>query len=198
MYSIDIIENIEQLEVCPTFYINNYQWTKNYRPYAFGQMALLKDYGIVISMTAMEKNPLRRYVMNEDPVYLDSGLEAFINFNPDYGKEYLNFEMNANGALLSQYGKDRNRTKLSQLTSYRALCTAKIEAEAWSILLKIPMELICDVYKIKPLKKGDMVSCNFYKISEDPSIEHYASYSPIDYPTPNFHLPEFFGKAVIN
>lgn len=198
MYCIHIIENMEQLENCPVFHINHYKWTKDYRPQAYGKMALLEGYGIVISMTAVEKNPLRRYTMNEDPVYMDSGLEAFLNFNPALQAEYLNFEMNANGALLSGYGKDRNRQRVSQLTDYRGLCTASIEEEKWSVLLKIPMELICELYQIGPLKKGDVISCNFYKISEDPSIEHYASYTPIDSPKPNFHLPEFFGKGIID
>ena len=39
--------------------------------------------------------------------------------------------------------------------------------------------------------------CNFYKIAQTPEIEHYASWSPIDNPTPNFHLPVFFAKAQI-
>ena len=37
----------------------------------------------------------------------------------------------------------------------------------------------------------------FFKISETPEIEHYASAYPINSTEPNFHLPEFFGTAVI-
>ncbi|HBA63413.1 MAG TPA: hypothetical protein DCZ20_06120, partial [Lachnospiraceae bacterium] len=28
-------------------------------------------------------------------------------------------------------------------------------------------------------------------------IEHYASYAPISAPEPDFHLPEFFAKAIL-
>ena len=51
-----------------------------------------------------------------------------------------------------------------------------------------------------PLLVGNIFQqfyCNFYKIAQTPEIEHYASWSPIDNPTPNFHLPVFFAKAQI-
>ncbi len=197
MYQVKSINNIEQLKDCSVFPIDQYQWTNNYRPKAYGQMALLQNYGIVISMTAIESNPLRRYTKENDPVYKDSGLEAFLNFNPGQTMNYCNFEMNANGALLSQFGEGRSRKWMNELTSYRADCEATIQEDSWSVLLRIPMELICDLFHIEPLKTGDRLTCNFYKISEDPSIEHYASYAPIVNETPNFHLPEFFGEAII-
>jgi hypothetical protein len=184
---------------CEIFHIDHYQWLNSYKPKAYGQMAFIKDVGFVISMTAIEKNPLRIYTENADPVFKDSGLEAFLNFAPDSLEDrYINFEMNANGALLSAFGDNKNRKKLSQLTSFQATCRAKIEEDSWSILLEIPMELICDLYQIPFLHKGDYFTCNFYKISEDPRIEHYASYAPINSMKPNFHLPEFFVKAVID
>lgn len=197
MYQVNVIQKVEQLKDCPVFHMDHYQWTKEYRPEAFGLMALLENYGLVISMTAREKDPLTRYTENEDPVYKDSGMEAFLNFKPASTKEYFNFEMNSNGALLSGFGVKPNRKRVCQITSSHALCEAKIEEASWSVLLRVPMELICELYQIAPLKKGDHFTCNFYKISEDPSIEHYASYSPIVSEKPNFHLPEFFGDAVI-
>ena len=185
------------MKYCPVFQIDHYIWKEFYKPKAFGQMALLDNYGIVITMTAMEKNPLRRYTEDEDPVYMDSGLEAFLNFNPNFGLNYFNFEMNANGALLSGFGENRNRKKVNEIFTFKALCKAKIKESSWSVCLKIPMELICDAYKIKPLNRGSYLTCNFYKISEDPKIEHYASYAPITNPVPNFHLPEFFASTII-
>lgn len=197
MYQVKSIQKMGQLEECHIFSIPHYQWSGDYRPKAYGRMALLKDYGVVISMTAEEKNPLRRYINNNDPVYKDSGLEAFLNFKPDSTREYFNFEMNANGALLSGFGLKPNRRRVCEITEKHALCEAVIDADSWTALLRIPMELICEIYEINPLKKGDRFTCNFYKISEDPSIEHYASYAPIISEKPDFHLPEFFDEAVI-
>lgn len=197
-YQVKIIKSMEQLKNCPVFCVDNYQWTKEYRPQTYGQMALLEDYGLVITMTTLEVEPLRRYTLDDSPVYKDSCMEAFLNFAPeDMEKGYINFEMNSNGAMLSGFGKDRNRKRLNQITSYHAICEAKIDEKSWSIILRIPMELIFDVYQKDVLKAGDIFTCNFYKISEDPSIEHYASYSPIESTIPNFHLPNFFSKAII-
>ncbi|NLK27654.1 MAG: hypothetical protein GX306_04835 [Clostridiales bacterium] len=196
-YEINLIQSIKQLKECPTFEINHFLWRNVYRPKAFGQMAMLENYGFVVSMSAMEKDPLRRYTQDEDPVYMDSGLEAFLNFNPKAGKDYFNFEMNANGAILSGFGPGRNRKRVVDITEYRPICTAEIYEESWSVLLKIPMELIQDVYGIGPLGLGDIITCNFFKISEDPQYEHYVSYAPIVSDNPNFHLPEFFGEGII-
>lgn len=188
---------MDQLKECPTFEINHFQWNNVYQPKAFGQMAMMENYGFVVSMTAVEKNPLRRYTKNEDPVYMDSGLEAFINFNPEAGKDYFNFEMNANGAILSGFGYGRDRKRVIDITTYRPVCTAAIVEDSWNVILRIPMELIEDVYGIATPKKGDIISCNFFKISEDPELEHYASFAPVTSEKPNFHLSEFFSEAVI-
>lgn len=200
IYQVYNIKTIDQLKECPVFHINHFNWTKEYRPKAFGQMALLDGYGFVVALTAIETDPLRRYVEDGSPVYKDSCLEAFLNFAPEnLDKGYLNFEMNANGALLNGFGSGRGekRKDLKEFTPFKAICEAKIEEDSWNVLLKIPMELVCDIYQIEPLKEGDGFTCNFYKTSDEPAIQHYASYSPIDNPTPNFHLPVYFGKVMI-
>lgn len=198
IYKVKTIKRIEEIDQCTKFWINHYLWEKEYKPEAFGRMALLEGYGIIITMTAMEVNPLRRYLEKDDPVYKDSALEAFLNFATEYSnKEYLNFEMNANGAMLSEFGLNRNRRILKSFLSCSADCKARIWDDSWEVTLKIPMALIQEVYQREPLQSGDLFTCNFYKISEDPAIEHYASYAPIISKTPNFHLPDFFGKAVI-
>ncbi|MGB4660842.1 MAG: carbohydrate-binding family 9-like protein [Mobilitalea sp.] len=197
IYCVKNIQTIEQLKDCPVFRIDHHQWIKDSMPLAYGKMALLGNSEIVVSMTAVEANPLRRYTENEDPVYKDSGLEAFFNFNPSMSKAYFNFEMNANGALLSGYGENRSRKTVSQVSAWPAVCKAEIEEHSWSVLLHVPMELICEVYQREPLKTGDTFTCNFFKISEDPSIEHYVSYMPVQSEFPNFHVPESFGDAII-
>jgi hypothetical protein len=161
-------------------------------------MALLEGYGLIISMKAMEEKPLCRYNKDDDPVYQDSALEAFLKFdlgNPEKG--YLNFEMNASGALLSEFGINRNRRKIKELSTCSAVCEARIHDNHWQILLKIPMQLICELYHIEPLKTRDEFSCNFYKISEDPAIEHYAAYAMVESEEPNFHMPAYFEKVKI-
>lgn len=200
IYHVKTIKTIDQINECPVFEISHYRWTKNYRPKAMGKMALLDGYGLIVMMTATETDPLRQYHVDDSPVYKDSGLEAFINFAPEnLDKGYFNFEMNANGAMLSEFGTGKERKKLKEITAYHAECTADIvDKISWSVLLKIPKELICEIYGKKCLSSGDIFTCNFYKISEDPRIEHYASYAPVESPTPNFHLPNCFARAIID
>lgn len=193
-----MIHELEQLADCSVCPIDHYQWVNGYQPKAYAQMGLLEGKGLVVSMTAVEENPLRRYHQENEPVYQDSGLEVFLNFDPNDEKDqYMNFEMNAYGTILSQFGTNKNRKWLSELTKHRATCNATMNEKDWNVLLHIPMDLICEFNEGKPLKQGDEISFNLYKISEDPSIEHYASYAPIDHPVPNFHLPQFFAKAII-
>ncbi|MFR4916405.1 MAG: carbohydrate-binding family 9-like protein [Coprococcus phoceensis] len=59
---------------------------------------------------------------------------------------------------------------------------------------RIFLEKICD---LEAIKSGKIFYCNFYKISEDPEIEHYGAYAPIGSETPNFHLPVFFAEAIV-
>ncbi len=197
-YNVHRIGDLGQLGECEPFFIDHYQWTKGEKPKAYGKMGLLENYGLVVSMAAAERNPLRTYTEENTPVYKDSALEAFLSFPGELGNQsYLNFEMNANGALLSAFGTTKERVFLRDFTRLRAVCEAKIEENTWEILLKIPMELICSLFRTEPLQRGDSFNCNFYKICETPEYEHYGSFAPIISERPNFHLPEFFETAVI-
>ncbi len=197
MYLIKRITKMEQISECPVFQIDNYMWTKDYRPKACGQMALLNDTEFMIQMKAFESDPLRRYTKHEDPVYKDSAMEAFLNFSPTLRNDYFNFEINANGAMLSEFGEGKKRQPVCQLTSLHASCEAEISQDFWQVVLHIPMSLIKELYEKDSFEKGDIITCNFFKISEEPTIEHYASCAPINNPTPNFHLFEFFQSAII-
>lgn len=197
-YQVHIINTLEELEQCELFHINHYQWVEGYQPKAFGRMGLLRDFGLVISMTAMESNPLTTYTEDNDPVYLDSALEAFLNFTPKREiPYYINFEMNANGAMLNDMGIVGDRKSVFTNVPFRGSCKVIREADSWSVLLKIPMVMICNIFGIQPLQSGDYFTCNFYKICESIELEHYASYAPIVSEKPNFHLPQFFETAVI-
>lgn len=196
-YQVKMIANEEQINTCELFQVDNYQWSGSYRPKTYGRMGILNGNTILVLMTTVEKEPLRRYTGNDEAVYEDSAMEAFFNFSPDRGMEYVNFEVNANGAMLSAFGDKHKRKFLKERSAARAVCKVSIGEDSWNVLLRIPMELIYDLYGIKALEKGGRFTCNFYKISEDPAIEHYASFSPIESRNPNFHLPEFFEDAII-
>ncbi len=197
-YHVHLINSIEELEHCELFQINHYNWVEGYQPKAFGRMGLLRNFGLAVVMTAMETNPLTTYTKDNDPVYRDSALEAFFNFTPKRENPYyMNFEMNSNGAMLNDIGVVGDRKSVFETVPWRGSCKATRKADSWSVLLKVPMEMICNIFSIEPLKTGDSFTCNFYKICESKSLEHYASYAPIVSERPNFHLPQFFETAII-
>jgi hypothetical protein len=40
---------------------------------------------------------------------------------------------------------------------------------------------------------GTRSKANFYKCGDETEFEHYGAWSPVDLPTPDFHVPRFFG-----
>ena len=133
----------------------------------------------------------------------DSAVEVFLAF-AEKGKKltnndmYLNFEVNANGAMYAKYGFGRQgRVFLSDEIYKETGVNSVIEKDHWTMSLLIPEKFLKEVCDYLPDGSGKEIYCNFYKISEDPAVEHYISFSPIDSEKPNFHLPVFFAKAEV-
>ena len=76
-------------------------------------------------------------------------------------------------------------------------CIAEIQEEQWNVNLTLPIEILEQVYGKLNLQEGSDFRCNFYKICETKEYEHYAAYRCVESERPNFHLPEYFEKAVI-
>jgi len=141
-----------------------------------------------------------------DPVYQDSCVEAFLQPKP--GRGYLNFEMNAGGALLASHVTDHRRTPggfaaFTKLTeedgrrvAVRSTLPRVIEPEIdgpvdWQLAFFIPTALLEKfVGPIGPLG-GQEWRANLYKCGDRTSHPHWASWSPVD--ALNFHLPHCFG-----
>ncbi len=154
-------------------------------------------------MICEEKNPKRECKNHKEMVCKDSAVEVFMAFTEENetlsnDSMYINFEINANGAMYAKYGKGRkNRVFITEEEYNLAGITTNIEEKKWDMEVMIPesfLNRICDFEKIK---KGKVFYCNFYKIAEDEMIEHYGSFSPIDSERPNFHLPVFFAEAMV-
>ena len=139
-----------------------------------------------------------------DPVYEDSCVEIFLQPRP--GRGYLNFEMNAGGALLASHVTDHRRvpggfaafTRLPEehgrqvavRSTLPAVVDPEVEAD-WQLAFRIPVPLLeAYVGPIGPLE-GQEWRANLYKCGDRTSHPHWASWSPVD--VLNFHLPHCFG-----
>jgi hypothetical protein len=201
IYETRIISSLGEISACPVFKVSHFLWTCRRRPETFGRMGYLKGQGLCLQMTSLEREPLRELKNHRDMVCNDSAVEAFFSFAPEQPDEnslYFNFEINANGAMYAKYGQGRkNRQFLTEEEYATTGVKATIAPESWSAEWLVPLELLKRVCGISGFEPGDSFFCNFYKISENPGIEHYAAYSPIQSETPNFHLPQYFARAVI-
>ena len=197
---VEILGNSQELEHVEPFRVETLLWGTKKIPETYGYLGYVPEDGFYLKMVCREKDPLRTYIADQDPVYQDSAMEAFFLFDSVKEREglplYVNFEVNANGALLAAYGKERvHRSYFSKEEMKEFECRAQIDPDSWNITLRIPLKILEKIYGPLELGEGSVFHCNFYKISETASCEHYASYSPVLTETPSFHLPEFFASA---
>ncbi len=178
--------------------INNYKWTEGYAPEAFAQLIYVNgngECGFALHIEAKESNPTALYSNYNDPVYKDSCLEFFVNFNN--GDKYMNFEMNSNGAFLAAIRTDRkNKTPIHELVELPKVKATK-NAESWGLDVFFSNEFIGMLFGKDDFKSGDSFKGNFYKCGDETPIPHFGMWSPVDNETPDFHRPEFFGTFII-
>ncbi len=202
-YFVKKIQTKDEIQTCHPFEIKHYMWNSRQTPRVYGRMGYLPGEGFVVSMTCEEEQPLATYRNYMDAVCKDSAMEAFFAF-PQPGEElsnnvmYLNFEANSLGTLYAAYGKGRKgRSPMPQEYLPACACTAQVQPSSWTLTFTVPEAFLLKECGVAGIDENTQIYCNFYKISETPEIEHYAGFSPIDNPTPNFHLPVFFAPCRI-
>lgn len=199
---VEVIRNEEELDGLSPVRVDKKLWGTKEIPLTYGYLGFIPGDGLYLKMVCEEPDPLRTYTEVNDPVYRDSAMEAFFQFESERERDvlptYMNFEVNANGTLLAAYGKERiYRTYFTKEEHEKFNCKAEIRDGQWSASLRIPISILENIYGPLELEAGSSFTCNFYKISEKAEIEHYASWSLIETEVPSFHLPEYFGTAVI-
>ena len=198
-YTVKIIKNRTHINDCTSFGVESFQWRQGYAPKTYGKLAYLENEGFYLEMICEEIAPKRVHTQNDQMVCEDSCMEAFINFDPQKDPSgYVNFEINANGAMLCQYGQKKPiRHFVSEKGFILPQAEAVVEEKKWTVKLFIPKEFIFGLYGEICFKDGSRLSGNFFKCGDLTSQPHYGSWMPIQSPVPNFHLPEFFGELVL-
>ena len=140
---------------------------------------------------------------HQDSVCGDSCVEFFFTPGSDLSKGYFNLEMNCGGTMLFHFhpgGKERIEVpgsdceKIAITHSLPRIIDPEIrESVTWAVGYAIPTALLsryCPVSKPQP---HALWRANFYKCADNTSHPHWLTWSPVDYPKPNFHLPQSFG-----
>ncbi len=143
----------------------------------------------------------------QDKVFEDSCVEFF--FTPDNNSEkgYFNLESSCGGVQLLYFNipsknerikiKEEDYHQITVAHSLPKINDPEIKKKiTWYLEYKIPFELITKYYKLKRPKSGTEWKANFYKCADKTSHPHWLTWNKVEYPKPNFHLPQYFGTIV--
>jgi hypothetical protein len=146
-------------------------------------------------------------VADQDSVWEDSCVEFFFS-GERVGSEirqgtkdavYRNFEFNVSGVCLSACGTIFERkflepNEMCQILRFPGMVNHEMPQEGsefdWELGVAIPLALL-------GVKAGDSFCANFYKCGDLTSKPHFLSWKEISSEEPDFHLPDFFGEAVL-
>lgn len=164
-----------------------------YTPEVYAKVAY-DETGFTVEFVTKESDPLREKTNHFEEVSHDSCVEFFVNFDPDNTDEYINFEINANGAMRVDIRTDRFNYRSLTLEDVESLNPeAKIEENYWTAKYKIPMELIKKYYPNFDINKNKYLKGNMYKCGSKTKIRHYMTLFELKCEKPDFHRPEYFG-----
>ena len=138
-------------------------------------------------------------------VYNDSCAEFFFTPDKELSTTYFNLEMNCGGTMLFHFqtAPQSEPTKIAsdELAKIKVshslpkLIDPEItEPTVWTISYRLPIEVIKNTYPnaVQP-QSGVRWRANFYKCADRTSHPHWLTWNPVQHPSPNFHLPNFFG-----
>ncbi len=204
---IDANWNKPQWQNIKPIKIDKYMGTvSDFKPRVEARMAYDKDNVYVIFRV---KDRFVRSLVQEynGPVSEDSCVEFFFSPDTDAPLKYFNLEVNAGGTPLMFYivkpwsdFKKLESNDIKQIEIAHSL-PSKVDPEitepvTWTIEYRIPISLLEKYSSVSRPAPGVIWKANFYKTGSKTSNPNYLTWSFVDHPKPNFHLPEFFGTLV--
>lgn len=135
------------------------------------------------------------------PVWEDSCVEFFMQRKGE--KTYRNFEFNSHGVLVASQRESKDAAaELSEeiMSSIERFATIKHRYKSnrqlsdWTLFAEIPKEAM-GFAEDEELSQ-QLIGANFYKCGDETKEPHFISWNPIDTPSPNFHVPQFFGELI--
>lgn len=154
-----------------------------------------------------------RYVLavakqHDDTVCRDSCVEFFFVPGMDIAKGYFNLEMNCGGTMLFHFQiiprKDSIALAADDLAKIQVAHTMprRVETEitqptTWVVEYRLPLDIL-PRYRKDIAKPGPGVTwrANFFKCADDSSHPHWLTWSKVERPQPDFHVPECFGTLL--
>ena len=180
--------------------ITNCNWPEEYPYIPEASFKIFHDgTNIYLQFEVTEKDIHSKITEDFGEVWTDPCVEMFIAPDSD---TYYNFECTCIGKMLvacHATGKETERMPLDTLATIKRIPTLGIDnfdlregENSRSIIEIIPAATLFN-HKIESWD-GKRMRANFYKCGDNLPTPHFLSWNKIDYPRPNFHLPEYFGE----
>lgn len=180
--------------------IGNVNWPDDYpyHPQAEFRIAHTDD-AILLHYRVTEASVAAVAGCDNGPVWEDACVEFFSM--PAGDDIYYNVECNCAGTLLIGAGSSRDGRQpapqevLDRVSRWSSLGRDAFEERigecSWQVALVIPYTafFLHDLHSLD----GREVRANFYKCGDKLQTPHFLSWNPIHLPSPNFHVPQFFG-----
>lgn len=191
-------------DVTPLF-IDKYMWVRNgYAPKVSVRIFHTDRFIYLYYHVPEDRITIRHTAFGSD-VFKDSCVEFFINPFPEASPEYVNMEFNALGVMLIGVGKDGDDTKryyftekevegFEAVSSIKNPVTGYHGSACWKLYVRVPKSFFEQLYGRQFTDKETIA--NFNKCGDETEVEHYGSWNEIASPTPNFHLPQYFGILI--
>ncbi len=144
---------------------------------------------------------LKKY---QDPVCLDSCVEFFFTPGANLGFSYFNIEINCGGTMLFWWHPEGKKaipvaTKDGDTVEVGHTLSKIVDPEigeptTWTIEYRLPFAVVQKYCPDASQPAPDVIwKANFYKCADATSHPHWLTWSFVDHPTPQFHLPRYFG-----
>lgn len=131
-------------------------------------------------------------------VWEDSCVEFFMQREGE--TVYRNFECNIIGAMLAssrEVGEEAQKMPSHIMEAIYRHSSVQQRFENgkqvcdWSMYIEIPKEALG--FLESEVLNGEQIRANFYKCGDKTPSTHFISWNAINLPSPNFHVPQFFG-----
>ena len=162
---------------------------------------LWDDENLYVAYYCHDKHISAEVVERHGPVSLDDAVEIFLSPNPAKVTNYYGFEINAIGTMLNFIRADWYNgpfnTEPEGVRLRTSLHGLRVKHEAagdthWTLELAIPLKNFARDAAHTPPREGDEWRLNLNRAGGKTNAQ-YSTWSPVDAPRPNFHVPQSFG-----
>lgn len=144
--------------------------------------------GLSVLMHTDEKDLRSEVAVENGDVCTDSCMEFFFKPSP-WDTNYINIELNPSGVMHLAIGSGRHNRRLLDTDRSIFSIESSVKNGDWAIKFYLPYEFLYEHFDTV----ADVCKANFYKCGDMTDHQHYISWTDVETPSPDFHVPDFFG-----